>query len=188
MNRNSFSIASFIVLLCFFPAPLLGQEAGSDSDVQKVEATDIGSAPDQKAIDNLKKYLIGSKWNGTFTMRGTEGKLHAEEYEIIGAEKEPSGDNWVLESKIKYMKKDYKIPVPLSIKWIDRTPVIVLDQVTLPGAGTFDARVIIRKGMYAGTWAHGKNGGHLFGDITTAAAAKKAATEKKAEADETESK
>ena len=72
------------------------------------------------------------------------------------------------------MKKDVKVPVGLLIKWIDRTPVIVLDQVTIPGMGTFDARVLIRKGMYAGTWAHGEVGGHLFGNITTAAAAKKA--------------
>jgi hypothetical protein len=136
-----------------------------------VEATDIGTAPDQKAIDNLKKFLVGSKWNGTFTMSGKGDKLHTEEYEITSAEKEPTGDEWVLITKIKYMKKDVKVPVPLSIKWLDRTPIIVVDQLTIPGMGTFDSRVIIRKGMYAGTWAHGKVGGHLFGDITTAAAA-----------------
>ncbi len=135
------------------------------------EVTDIGTAPDQEALDNLQKFLVGSKWNGTFTMRGTDDKLHTEEYEISSAEKEPAGDEWVLMAKIKYMKKDVKVPVPLSIKWIGRTPVIVLDQVTLPGMGTFDSRVIIRKGMYAGTWAHGEVGGHLFGEITTAAAA-----------------
>ena len=48
--------------------------------------------------------------------------------------------------------------------------------------GTFDSRVIIRKGMYAGTWAHGKVGGHMFGKITTAAdAAKMSKAEKMTE-------
>lgn len=142
------------------------------------EATDIGSAPDKQAIVNLKKFLVGSKWNGTFTMRSSGDKLHTEEYEIVSAEKEPEGDEWMMVAKIKYMEKDVKVPVGLLIKWIDRTPVIVLDQVTIPGMGTFDSRVIIRKGMYAGTWAHGEVGGHLFGNITTAAdAAKKTKAE-----------
>ena len=44
--------------------------------------------------------------------------------------------------------------------------MITIDRVTFPGFGTFDARVLIRKGKYAGTWAHsGGKGGHLFGTI-----------------------
>lgn len=167
MAQISFRILLLLAIICISPAFVAAQQKDA---AQQSEATDIGSAPDQKALDNLKKFLTGSKWNGTFTMRETDGKLHTEEYEVVSAEREPTGDNWVLMSKIRYMKKDFKVAVPLSIKWVDRTPMIVMDQVTLPGAGTFDARVIIRKGMYAGTWAHGKVGGHLFGEITTAAA------------------
>jgi len=190
MARNSLSVFLF-GLVCWLPVLLHAQqnETVIVDPVEQEEATDIGSAPDQKALDNLKKFLVGSKWNGTFTMRSTNDKLHTEEYQITSAEKAPSGDQWILMAQIKYMKKDMKVPVPLSIKWIDRTPVIVLDQVTIPGMGTFDSRVIIRKGMYAGTWAHGKVGGHLFGTITTAAAAKKAEAEKekKTKADESKS-
>ena len=185
MAKISFRILLLLVMTSISPAFVVAQEKDAAQKSETVEeATDLGSAPDQKALDNLQKFLAGSKWNGTFTMRQTEGKLHTEEYEVISAEREPTGDNWVLMSRIKYMKKDYKIAVPLSIKWIDRTPVIVMDQVTLPGAGTFDARVIIRKGMYAGTWAHGKIGGHLFGEITTAEDAK--AKESKMEKPKTE--
>ena len=180
MAQISFRILLLLAMICVSPAFVSAQQKDAAMKPEAAaEATDIGSAPDQKALDNLQKFLAGSKWNGTFTMRKTEGKLHTEEYEVISAEREPTGDNWVLMSRIKYMKKDYKVAVPLSIKWIDRTPVIVMDQVTLPGAGTFDARVIIRKGMYAGTWAHGKIGGHLFGEITTAAAAKAEGSEMK---------
>ncbi len=173
-------IAIFFSLQTQFAFAQESESQPSTKSNEVVEATDIGTAPDQKAIDNLKKFLAGSKWNGTFTMTGKGDKLHTEEYEIVSAEKEPTGDEWVLIAKIKYMKKDVKVPVPLSIKWLDRTPIIVVDQMTIPGMGTFDSRVIIRKGMYAGTWAHGKVGGHLFGDITTAAAAaEKAKTDEK---------
>ena len=145
------------------------QTESSTTPVAEAEATDIGSAPDQKAIDNLERFLVGSSWKGTFTITGQTEKLIPEAYEIVSAEKEPTGDEWMLVAKIKYGKKDVKVPVGLSIKWVDRTPMIVLDQVPIPGMGTFDARVIIRRGMYAGTWAHGEKGGHLFGEITTAA-------------------
>jgi len=173
MTKKS-RVLLLLVSVFLLPVSAFAQDKEA-AEVQEV--SDIGSAPDQKAIDNLKKFLVGSKWNGTFTMRDKGDKLHTEEYEIASAEKEPTGDEWMLVAKIKYMKKDVKVPVGLSIKWIDRTPVIVLDQVTIPGMGTFDSRVIIRKGMYAGTWAHGKVGGHLFGEITTAADAEKAKAE-----------
>lgn len=174
MTKKS-RVLLLLVSVFLLPVSAYAQEEkaaeGNAGNSEVQEVADIGSAPDQKAIDNLKKFLVGSKWNGTFTMRDKGDKLHTEEYEISSAEKERTGDEWMLVAKIKYMKKDVKVPVGLSIKWIDRTPVIVLDQVTIPGMGTFDSRVIIRKGMYAGTWAHGKVGGHLFGEITTAAAA-----------------
>ncbi len=171
MIQNCSRILLYIVLsLSALTGLAEAQQTEAKAKVE-AEATDIGSAPDQKALDNLKKYLVGSKWKGTFTVRGKDDKLHTEEYEISGAEKEPKGDQWVLTASIKYLKKETRVPVPIYIKWIDRTPVMVMDQVTLPGMGTFDARVIIRKGMYAGTWAHDEVGGHLFGEITTAAAA-----------------
>jgi len=185
MIQNCFRVFFLIVLAFSLQADFAFAQEMQKTESEpaaeaKVEAVDIGTAPDQKAIDNLEKFLVGSKWNGTFTIRGKDDKLHVEEYEVSSAKKEPTGDAWVLMTKIKYMKKDFKVAVPLYIKWIDRTPMIVLDQVTLPGAGTFDARVIIRKGMYAGTWAHGEIGGHLFGEITTAtAAAEKAKSEEK---------
>ena len=138
------------------------------SAIAEVEVSDIGSAPDQKALDNLKRFLVGSKWQGTFSFKGKSEKLNPEAYEIVRAEREETGDEWLLVAKIKYLDKDVQVPIGLLIKWVDRTPIIVLDQVPIPGMGTFDARVIIRKGMYAGTWAHGEKGGHLFGEITPA--------------------
>ena len=44
-------------------------------------------------------------------------------------------------------------------------PVISLDNLTIPGLGTFSAHVVIDGKNYAGTWKHGKAGGHMCGLI-----------------------
>ena len=38
---------------------------------------------------------------------------------------------------------------------------------TIPGLGTFTARVMFYGDRYAGTWQHGKAGGHMWGQIET---------------------
>ena len=89
------------------------------------------------------------------------------QFEILSAEKNEVGDFWNLVARIKYGDHDKTLPLPpIEIKFADKTPVITIDKVTFPGFGTFDARVLIRQGKYAGTWAHsGGKGGHLFGTI-----------------------
>jgi hypothetical protein len=121
--------------------------------------------------DKLAKYLSGTKWTGQFTMEGKDGP-RTEHYEIITAEKGEIGDYWNLVARIKYGDHDKTFPLPpIEIKFAGGTPVITVDQVFFPGFGTFDARVLIRKGQYAGTWAHvagekgGGVGGHMFGTI-----------------------
>jgi len=57
------------------------------------------------------------------------------------------------------------VPLPLEVKWSGDTPVITLTNFTIPALGTFTSRVLIYNGKYAGTWTHGKVGGHLFGTI-----------------------
>ena len=57
------------------------------------------------------------------------------------------------------------VPLSLPIYWAGKTPVITVDNLKVPGLGTFDARVVINNDKYAGTWKHGDVGGHLFGKI-----------------------
>ena len=80
----------------------------------------------------------------------------------------------MLKVRIKYGGKDVTVPLPpMDIKWAGSTPVITVDQMTIPGMGTFDARVLIRKGKYSGTWSHNDVGGHMFGTIEKGAAEEK---------------
>lgn len=127
------------------------------------------SAGTKALHDKLANYLTGTRWEGQFSMTGVKGN-QTETYEIIKAEKGAEGDYWNLIARIKYGGKDATLPLPpIEIKFAGGTPVITVDRVTFPGFGTFDARVLIRQGQYAGTWAHlgqgGGVGGHLFGTI-----------------------
>lgn len=119
----------------------------------------------QDLHDKLSRYLSGTRWTGKFTMDGQD-RMITEYYEILSAEKSEHGDQWNLVARIKYNDHDMTLPLPpIEIKFAGRTPVITLDKVTIPGFGTFDARVVIRNGKYAGTWAHDSVGGHMFGTI-----------------------
>ena len=50
--------------------------------------------------------------------------------------------------------------------------VIVLDELTIPGLGTFSSRVMFHGDRYAGTWQHGAVGGLMFGKVEKADAKK----------------
>ena len=102
---------------------------------------------------------------GHFTMDNSPEPLKEERYEIDRVVKASQGDYWRFQARIKYGKYDVTLPLPLEVKWADKTPVITLDNVTIPGLGTFSARVIIDGTRYAGTWTHGEVGGHMFGKI-----------------------
>ncbi len=45
------------------------------------------------------------------------------------------------------------------------TPMILMTETSLPGIGTFTARVFFYRDRYAGTWQHGRVGGHMWGRI-----------------------
>ena len=106
---------------------------------------------EQELIARLEKYLTGTKWTGNFIIEGKDGLIN-EHYEILSAEKSEFGDKWNLIARIKYGGHDTTLPLPpIEIKFAGKTPVITVDRAFIPGLGTFDARVVIRQGKYAGT-------------------------------------
>ena len=140
----------------------------------------VAAEPTAEQIKGLETKLTGCKFTGLFTVTGGElGKTTPEEYTITSAMKLTEGDLWMLKARIKYGGTDSTIPIPLEIKWAGDTPVITMDKITLPGLGTFSARVVIHEDRYAGTWQHDAVGGHLFGTISKGEA--KPEPEKKAE-------
>jgi hypothetical protein len=95
---------------------------------------------------------------------GHEG-VSAEERYVIDKVTKMAGDTWLFEARIKYGAHDLPVPVPVQIKWAGDTPVITLTDLTIPGLGTFTARVLLYRDQYAGTWSSKDHGGQLFGKI-----------------------
>ena len=121
-------------------------------------------------IEDFSKYLSGTVLTGVFTVDGKPlNKLNEERYEIKSARKLDGYDSlWEIVTRIKYGDKDIELPVEINVEWIGKTPIMVMDSVSLPGLGTFSARVVFHDKKYAGTWKHDDVGGHLFGRVDRA--------------------
>lgn len=110
--------------------------------------------------------MAGTVLVGAFTVDGQKLEAPKEErYEINSVEK--SHDNiWIFTARVKYMNFDATLPIPVPVIWADDTPMVALTDAKLPGLGEgFSCRVIFHDDRYAGTWQHGKFGGHMFGRI-----------------------
>jgi hypothetical protein len=171
---NLFSAGVALSVVLMTTSIGLAQEPASKAAAPPPEETSSSPQRDATAdhmarIAKLKSQLSGSVFAGRFSDDSQEGnELREERYEILSAMKLPTGNMWLIKTRIKYGDHDITVPIPLPIQWAGSTPVITLDQLTIPGLGTFDARVVISGDRYAGTWQHGDHGGHLFGRIEKA--------------------
>ena len=142
---------------------------GDDQDANSkaaAPADKVDQSDQEKLFRRFEETLSDVKFVGRFTILGKDdGPLSKEEYTINSVKKLPTGDQWLFNTRIKYGQNDLQVPLPLEVKWAGTTPVITLTDFTVPGLGTFSARVVIYHNKYAGTWSHGKVGGHLFGTI-----------------------
>ena len=137
----------------------------TDTAVAGAEKTDDRAALEKE----LAAKLTGAVLVGQYSVSGSNADKppQAERYEIESATR-LKGDYWVFLARIKYGQTDLKVPITLKVLWAGDTPVITLSDVTIPGLGTFTARVLFSGDRYAGTWQHGKVGGHLWGSIERA--------------------
>lgn len=130
-------------------------------------------------VETLSGVLFKGRW--CTVEKGVMGFDRDEQYEIVGVMK-TGGDRWAINARIQYGKVNLVVPVPVQVKWAGETPVIIVDKFTMPGAGTYSARVMIFEGTYSGTWTAKDHGGLLHGLITKKPAAEpapEAAPEKK---------
>ena len=111
----------------------------------------------------LTKATLSGRWCSI--KDGQLGLEKEDKYTIIGVNK-VGGDVWLINARIQYGKKDITAPIPVQVKWAGDTPVIIVDDVGVPGSGTYSARVMIYDNTYAGTWSGGDHGGLMNGVIT----------------------
>lgn len=158
-RNRSFSLGTTLLLALAATFAVQAQEPGKSSP-----------ANPSSLIADFEKYLTNAVLTGVFTIDGQPlSKLDEERYEIKSAKKVAGEEKlWEITTRIKYGDKDLTVPVLVNIEWAGRTPVIVLDSITIPGLGTFSARVVFHDRKYAGTWKHDNVGGHLFGRVEPA--------------------
>jgi hypothetical protein len=143
-----------LALLLFFVAFLRAQDAPPPP-------LELNAAEKQfqEALNNVT--LIGYFSQG-------DGKELTDDKYVIERVTKVKEDTWKFEARIQYNKKDFKVAMPLPVKFAGDTPVISLTNFVVPGFGSFTARVVMYNGAYAGTWGSaGANGhgGKLFGKI-----------------------
>jgi hypothetical protein len=124
------------------------------------------NAPPGEAERNraFTESMSGVTLVGYSTRTNREGLSKQERY-IIEKVSHVTGDTWLFQTRLMYDGRDIPVPFPLTVKWAGDTPVITLTDLSIPGVGTYTARVVLYRDQYAGTWS-GKNiGGQLFGKI-----------------------
>ncbi|MFK7778368.1 MAG: hypothetical protein QM501_09620 [Gimesia sp.] len=152
------SILAVCVLFFSAGAGIAADSSQQDGDQSKGQ---------EKREKKFEKQMAGATLVGHFTVDGRQDSKppRVERYEIDSAKK-INGNQWLLTARIKYGDHDIKVPMPLNIFWAGDTPVISLTNLSIPGLGSgFTSRVMFYEGRYAGTWQHGKVGGHLWGKI-----------------------
>ncbi len=118
--------------------------------------------------------LTGADLVGSFTMDGQGGTPKQDRYTITKVTK-LKGNQWAIFSRIKYGDNDITVPVGVNVDWAGKTPVLSVTDLKIPGLGSeFGSCILFEGDRYAGTWHHGKVGGHMWGRVERTPEAKPA--------------
>lgn len=123
--------------------------------------------PATPAADLEKQFeqmMSGAVLVGHSTLDGKDTLSGEERYSIDHVSK-LAGDVWMFQSRMKLEGHEIPLPIPVTIKWAGDTPVIEVTDMSIPGMGSYTARVVLYRGRYAGTWSGKNHGGQLFGAI-----------------------
>ena len=158
--RRTLGIAlGVVLLLVIFAVGWLAGRLGIGSVVDPASLTDLERQFTQRMNDVT---MVGS-----FTVAGREDRTpRPDRYEIASVEK-VGDDLWRFNARMDCcgMGGSGAIPIVVPMRWVGDTPVIMMTDTSLPGIGTFTVRVFFYGDRYAGTWQHGRVGGHMSGRI-----------------------
>lgn len=112
----------------------------------------------------FEQMMSGAVLVGHSTLDGRDGLSGEERYSIERVSR-IGGDVWMFQSRMKLDGHEIPLPIPVTIKWAGDTPVIEVTDLSIPGMGSYTARVVLYRDRYAGTWSGKNHGGQLFGAI-----------------------
>jgi hypothetical protein len=110
-----------------------------------------------------KSYLSG-RWASLKDGALGEEKT-GDKYYIVSAVK-GTGDNWTVNARMKYRDQEITMPIPVQMKFTGDVAILEVNNLAIPGGGTYTARLLIYEQTYSGTWKGQRVGGMLYGTIT----------------------
>jgi len=172
MNIFSLSSLSFLIAaVCFNSIERASAQAQTRSEPAKAARNStltsqkpLPSDPEERFKALFTKATLSGRW-----ARLKDGVLGEErtgdKYTILSVVKR-SGDNWTVNAKMKYGEKELILPVPVQMKFSGDTALLIVDDLGIPGGGTYTARLLIFERTYSGTWKDQRGGGMLYGTIS----------------------
>ena len=136
----------------------------------------FGSVVDPASLSEVERQFSERMTNvslvGTFTVTGRENRTPSpDRYDIFSVEKVGT-DQWRFNARMDCCGVNgATLPIVVPLRFVGDTPVIMMTDTSLPGVGTFTVRVFFYGDRYAGTWQHGRVGGHMSGRIEKQATA-----------------
>ncbi|MBM3838556.1 MAG: hypothetical protein FJ398_11440 [Verrucomicrobia bacterium] len=155
-------------------AIVLGASLGPSSCAQEAKPKEAPAPSSEKAKsgpDELEARFKATLTKATLSGRwcsikdGQPGPDKEDKYTILSVTK-LTASTWLISARIQYGKVDVVAPIPVQVRWAGDTPVIIVDNVGIPGGNKYSARVMIYDKTYSGTWTGGDHGGLLHGVIT----------------------
>jgi len=127
----------------------------------------IGSAMDPVTLPERERQFVelmrDATMIGYFTVDGREDRKNVpDRYDLSSVEK-VGDDRWRFNARIGEL--NVSVPVTVTMRWVEDTPIIMLNDLTIPTIGTFSARVFFHGNRYSGTWQHGSVGGYMYGRV-----------------------
>lgn len=110
--------------------------------------------------------LTGATLAGRYTIDLNADELPKADRYAIESVRKVGEDSWIITARLSYKDVKLPIPVPVQVKWAGDTPMLQLTDLNIPLLGEgFSSRILFSGTRYAGTWQHGKVGGHMWGVI-----------------------
>jgi hypothetical protein len=129
-------------------------------------ATSQSDPPKLSAEDKLKALfansVVDTRW--CTTKNGKMSDEYQDLYRISGAKK-TGADRWTVDAVVAVLGRDVTVPVPVRLTWAGETPVVTLEQASIPGFGKYSARVLVFQNTFAGVWSANGRSGMIHGTI-----------------------
>lgn len=124
----------------------------------------LPSDPEERFKFLFTKASLSGRWAAL-----RDGQLGEErtgdKYNIMSVIK-GTGSNWIVNAKMKYRDQEFVMPIPVQMKFTGDTAIMEVNELAIPGGGTYTARLMIYERTYSGTWKGQRGGGMLYGTIT----------------------